>query len=312
MGAAAPSAQHCFVSHSYQDAAALRACLARRFPRRWQPYVFPPIEVSPDAAVSDRLVDAISAAGGFVHLDTSVSAASFWVGFERNMAARLGKPVYACHPGRRFFPFSRDRRPPVDPLISVLFNLGIPRDIETLAALRTIVWERYRFEFRGDQWRRLDNEPRQMLDSIEGMVRKLEAGGAALVFLSNDSVCDGHHDYADALTYHRACKDLETPIGHAAEKLARLDPVRTLVVWLEAPDSARIGAALARFGPLWKPYVDIVRASLDDPHRLVLFRADGKLDRNHLDTMIARCFWAARIADPAAATSFRETLARRG
>lgn len=311
MGAVAPDEHHCFVSHSYQDAAALQACLGQRLPRRWQPYVFPRIEVSPDQAVSDRLVDAIGAAGGFVHLDTPISAASFWVGFERNMAARLGKRVYAFHPGARLFSFSRDRRPPVDPLISVLFNLGIQRDVETLAALRPIVWERYRFEFRGDGWRRLDNEPRQMFDSIDGMVRKFEAGGAALVFLSNDSVCSGHHDYADALSYHRAGKDFETPVGYAAEKFARLDPVRTLVAWLEAPDSARIKAALARFAPIWKPYVDIVRASLEDPHKLILFRNDGELDRNHLDTMIARCFWAARVADPDTAIAFREALTRR-
>lgn len=312
MDALVPHEDQCFVSHSYQDAATLQACLARRLPHRWRPYVFPPITVTPDQAVSDRLVDAISAAGGFVHLDTPVSAASFWVGFERNMAARLAKPVYAFRPGRRLFSFTRDRKPPIDPLISVLFNLGIRRDVETLAGLRTTVWERYRFEFRGDQWRRLDNDARQMFDSIEGMARKLEAGGAALVLLSNDSVCDGHHDYADALTYHRANKDMETPVGYAAAKFARLDPVRTLVAWLEMPDTTRVGAALARFGPAWKPYIDVVRKSLDDPHKLVLYRADGGLDRNHLDTMIARCFWAARAADPAAATYFREALANRG
>lgn len=63
---------------------------------------------------------------------------------------------------------------------------------------------------------------------------------------------------------------MEAPVGYAAEKFARLDPVRTLVAWLEMPDTTRVGAALQRFGPAWKPYVDVVRKSLDDPHKLVL------------------------------------------
>lgn len=273
--------------------------------------MFPPIQATPDQAVSQHLLDALGAAEGVVYLDTPISAGSFWVGFERNMAARLAKPVYAFRTGRRFFAFKRDNSPPVDPLISVLFNLGIRRDIETIASIRAAVWERYRFEFRGDQWRRLDNDPRQMFDSIEGMVRKFESGGVALVFLSNDSVCDGHHDYADAFTYRRAIKDMETPVGYAAEKFAHLDPVRTLVAWLEAPDAPRIEAALRRFGEIWAPYVATVRNSLNDPNRLVLFRGDGTLDHNHLDTMLARCFWAARVADPSVAEALRHSLTRR-
>jgi hypothetical protein len=304
------SRDHCFISHSYQDKVALGACLARRLPHRWKPFVFEQIQVTPDQAVSDRLLDALGNAAGLVYLDTPVSVGSFWVGFERNMAARLGKPVYAFRPGRRFFAFKRDDSPPVDPLISVLFNLSIPRDIETIALIRERVWDRYRFEFRGDQWRRLDNDVRQMFDSIEGMLQKFASGGVALVILSNASVCDGHHDYADAFTHRRAIKDMETPVGYTAEKFARLDPGRSIVAWLEPPDAPRIEATLGGFGEIWAPYVAIVRTSLNDPHKLVLFR-DGKLDLNHLDTMLARCFWAARGADPAVAEALRRSISRR-
>jgi hypothetical protein len=301
----------CFVSHSYEDEAALEKCLGRRFPRGWRPFVFPPMTVTPDQAVSDHLIDALTACDGLVYLGTPASLGSFWVGFERNMAARLGKPVYAFHPRRWVRRFVLDSVPPVDPLISVLFNLCVPEDIETVALVREMVWDRHRFEIRGDQWRRLDNDARQMFDSIEGMVRKMDRGGVALVFLSNASVCDTHHDYVDAFTYRRAIKDMETPVGYTSEKFARLVPSRTLVIWLESPDADRIESALGRMPQSWASYVEIVRASLRDPNRLVAFQPNGRPDYNKLDTMIARCFWAARNADPAAAAALHQSLARR-
>lgn len=289
----------CFISHAYNDEVALAACMQRRLPHGWQAFVFPPLTVTPDEAVSERLVDAIRAADGLIHLATPLSRASFWVGFERSMAARLGKPVYAFHPRRPLLAFTRDRRVAAEPIVSILFNLAVPEDVERIGAIRAAVWDRYRFEIRGDQWRRLDNEARQMLDSVEGLRKKYAAGGVALLFLSTASVTAGLHDYADPSTFRRAQKDMETPVGHVAERMAALDPNRTLLIWLDPPDRRRIEAALERFpSEAWAPYVAVVRASLDDPAKLVVGRPGGGLDLNHLDTMLARCLWAAGLRSP--------------
>lgn len=308
MDAPRSGSSRCFVSHDYEDKAALKTCLGRRFPGGLEPFVFPPLTVTPEQAVSQHLIDALRDCESLVYLNTPISLGSFWVGFERNMAARLEKRVYAFHPRRLLRAFTRDTRPAVDPMVSILFNLCIREDVETLSQIRELVWDRYRFEIRGDQWRRLDNEARQMFDSIDGMERKLAAGGVALVFLSNASVSSSHHDYVDPFTYRRAIKDAETPIGYTAEKFARLDPDRTLVIWLDPPDRERLEAALDPMPANWGSYVRIVRASLHDPHKLVVRQSAGGFDLNHLDTMLARCFWAAREADPRMAAEFRQAL----
>lgn len=303
-----PGAATCFISHSYGDKKALAACLRRRMPLGSKPFVFPAITVTPDESISSALIDAIRDAAALVYLDTALSRDSFWVGFERNMAARLGKPVYAYHPRRPIFAFTRDRRPAADPIVSVLFNLCVRQDIETIQQIRDIVWDRYSFEIRGDQWKRLDNDARQMSDSIEGLRRKFDAGGVALVFLSTASVCAGYHDYADAYTLRRAQKDMETPIGHTAAKFAALDPDRTLVIWLENPDRAAIEQSLINFDAAWLPYVQLVRRSLANPHMLIARQSGGAFNLNHLDTMLARCFWSARMSDPTLAGRWRNSV----
>lgn len=303
-----PDENHGFISHSYGDADALKACLKRRLPRSVKPFVFPAITVTPDHAVSDSLIDAIRSCGLLVYLYTPLSHASFWVGFERNIAARLGKPVFAFRPGRPIFAFARDRRPAADPIVAVLFNLCIREDVETIQRIRETVWDRYRFEIRGDQWRRLDNDARQMLDSPEGLKAKFDAGGVALLFVSTASITASHHDYADPAALRRAQKDMETPIGHTAAKLAGLDRERTLVIWLDQPDRARIERALATMGAAWEMYADVIRRSLADQNKLVVVGPDGGFDLNHLDTMLARCFWAARMGDAHTASRWRATV----
>jgi len=287
------------------------ACLKRRFPNGWQPYVFPPIE-SPEQAISEHLVDALKTCDGFVYLSAPASLASFWVGFERNMAARLGKPVYAFHPGRPVLAFTRDRREAADPIVSVLFNVAIREDAQSIGKIRDRIWERYRFEIRGDQWTRIDNDTRQMIDTESGRAQKLSIGGVFLLFLSTASVCNGFHDYLDPFAYRRAIKDMEAPAGATAAIFATLPPQRTLVLWLDPPDRNRIEATLDAM-PLerWAPYVRIVRSSLEDPHRLVVLNNDGRLNLYDLDTMLARATWAAINADSRLARSYLESLANK-
>jgi hypothetical protein len=123
----------------------------------------------------------VRACAGFVYVHTPPSLSSFWVGFERNTAARLGKPVYAFRPGWPLFAFRRDRSAAANSIVSVLFNMAVREDVETLSQIRDLVWDRFHFEIRGDQWSRLDNDPRQMIDTEDGRTRKLAVGGVVLL-----------------------------------------------------------------------------------------------------------------------------------
>lgn len=301
----------CFISHKYGDPA-LAACRRARLPRGAAPFVFKQIDADPSVAVTSHLIEAIQACESLVYLDTSMSLSSFWVGFERTYAARLGKPVYAFR-RRRIGPSIRpDHAPAIDPLVSVLTNLAVPADNERIQIVRESVWERHRFEFRGDQWRRLDNEPRQMLDSIDGRAEKFARGGIALLFLSNASITDGFFDFVDPFTAHRANLDCETPIGHTEAVFAALPPERTLTIWLDEPDPPRIEAALARLDATrWAGYVRVVRHALAHPRPCVAFQANGDLHRQNLDDMIVRAYWAALQVDASLANAFRGRLAER-
>lgn len=306
MNAAIPGPRSCFISHSYGDEAALAACLAKPLPEGREPFVFPPIEVSPNEAVSDALILAIKGCGGLVYFDTPQSRASFWVGFERNLAARLGKSVYAFRPGAPTLPFLRDERAAVDPIIAVLFNMCVEEDIARIQEVRTTIWDRYNFEIRGDKWRRIDNDARQMLDSIDGMLQKFANGGIALLFLSSRSITSGFHDYVDPATFRRSQMDMETPTGYTGEKFAALDPARTVTLWLDEPEFPAIDEALDRLrGTQWASYVRTIRGALVEPQVLVAFQPDGRPNLNSLDTMLARAFSTALEVDARLAAEFR-------
>lgn len=88
----------CFISHSYADRTAVER-LRRLMPGHCRPVVFPPIDVPPDRRVSDELVRAVLGCEGLVWIDSSASSSSFWVAFERDYAARAGKPVFSFAPG---------------------------------------------------------------------------------------------------------------------------------------------------------------------------------------------------------------------
>jgi hypothetical protein len=310
MGAEADQ-KRCFISHKYGDPA-VDACKRARLPDGAAPFIFEEIAAHPDVAVSSHLIEAIRSCDSLVYLDTPQSLSSFWVGFERTYAARLGKPVHAFRSGLIGSSIVRDTTPAVDPLVSVLFNLAVPADTDRIQIVRRDIWDRHQFEIRGDQWRRLDNEPRQMLDSIDGRARKFERGGVALLFLSNESITDGFFDFADPFTARRAHLDGETPIGHTEALFNALPPERTLTIWLDQPDHARIEAALAGFDQQqWAGYIRVVRGALTHPRPCVAFRADGALHRQNLDDMIVRTYWAALQVNAQLANDFRARLAER-
>lgn len=91
-----------FISHSYRDAN-VRDKMIERLPRGVEPFVFPPINVSPTEFVSNPLILAILACDAVIVLRRGFSEKSYWVAFERDYALRAGKPVYSYDPLRMVF-----------------------------------------------------------------------------------------------------------------------------------------------------------------------------------------------------------------
>lgn len=89
-----------FISHSYKDEA-VREKLLAQLPPTIEPFIFPPIDVSPLEFVSNSLIGSILACDGMIYLNEGASAKSFWVAFERDYAVRIGKRVYGYTPSNQ-------------------------------------------------------------------------------------------------------------------------------------------------------------------------------------------------------------------
>jgi len=85
----------CFISHAYADARA-RDELIANLPSDIDARVFPPITVSPDQFVSNRLIQSLTECDGLIYLKGGASERSFWVAFERDYALRSGKQVFSA------------------------------------------------------------------------------------------------------------------------------------------------------------------------------------------------------------------------
>jgi hypothetical protein len=92
----------CFISHSYQDSKAV-SLLIKNIPSHFNPFIFPPITVSPNEFVSNALIESILDQDGLIYLKGGYSAKSFWVAFERDYSKRSGKGVSFFDPPKLEF-----------------------------------------------------------------------------------------------------------------------------------------------------------------------------------------------------------------
>jgi hypothetical protein len=106
-----------FISHAYADSEALELLLSS-LPKVVQPLIFPPIQVMPDAKVSNALISAILDADGLIYLKGGQSGVSPWVAFERDYALRNAKQVYVFDPST--VQLARDLSKPVEPLFYII------------------------------------------------------------------------------------------------------------------------------------------------------------------------------------------------
>jgi hypothetical protein len=110
------TARKLFVSHAYEDAKlGIVDSLVERLPMNARPYIFPPINVPPEARVSDDLVNAILDCDGLISIQSGNAKKSVWVAFERDFALRNKRLTYVFNPESRII--RRDRSRPIEPNI---------------------------------------------------------------------------------------------------------------------------------------------------------------------------------------------------
>jgi hypothetical protein len=85
--------QRAFISYDYDDEGEIEP-LVSALPADFDPIRFPPITVEPHETVSTPIIDAIKAAPALIFVDSTTSARSFWVTFEREVALASDVPVY--------------------------------------------------------------------------------------------------------------------------------------------------------------------------------------------------------------------------
>lgn len=110
-----------FISYGYADSVALDLLLSS-LPKGIKPFIFPPIQVTPNAKVSNALIGAILNSDGLIYLKGGQSALSPWVAFERDFALRNKKRVYAFD--RSTIQLARDAAKPVEPLFYIINHDG--------------------------------------------------------------------------------------------------------------------------------------------------------------------------------------------
>ena len=147
-------------------------------PKNVEPFIFPPITVPPEEAVSDKLLDAIRDCNGMIYLEGGVSAESFWVALERDYALRLGKSVFAFNSLTK-----KLVRDPSEPLALRVFISSSHHDRVAVQHILDIMRKRD-FDPWFDEWNVRPGDEFQN-EIFHGIERALAAGGYVVAFWSN-------------------------------------------------------------------------------------------------------------------------------
>lgn len=168
-----------FISHSYKDAGS-RERLLKLLPRSVEPFIFPPIVVSPEKMVSDNLLDAIRDCDGLIYLLGGASSESFWVALERDYALRVGKCVFAFDSQTN--QLREDKSPPLD--LSVYFSDGGTKTAPILKQRFFDVWTYSTYM----PSTHLPNTPMAEENIVRKSIRNAtEVGGYVVIFWDGDA-----------------------------------------------------------------------------------------------------------------------------
>lgn len=257
-----------FISHAYADQDALSG-LVTGLPDWIEPRIFPPIEVPPEAAVSNSLVSAITACDGLIYLASAASRASFWVNFERRFARRLDMAVYAFDATSRSL--ARDRAAAAA-TVAPLWNRSLWRDHAT--AVDVCRWLREHRNVGTGEYVEWSEEVRYG-ESVGSLRAKVSRDAPVVLFVSNDA-CRHTWPFDDA--------------DYIAESASGGDGVPAeAVAWLEPPDLGAIERAFAALGdlPANRGFRKAVLASVQSDHTLVLAER-GQINWNRVDDLLIR------------------------
>lgn len=171
----------CFISHSYQDEAAL-ARLIDLLPAGTRPFVFPPIRVNPNRMITNDLIEAILAQDGVIVLEEGASASSFWVAFERDYALRSGRPVFSFTPSTgRIAPLA------ASPMALPIFPSLSRRDHAAVTGILDVMRQERYFELSVPD-EEMSAGPFLRDDMInQTLYRALNTGGYVVVFWSKNA-----------------------------------------------------------------------------------------------------------------------------
>lgn len=172
-----------FISHAYDDSEAL-ALLLSSLPEGVQPLIFPPIQVAPNAKVSNELIRAILQADSLIYLRGGHSASSPWVAFERDYALRNGKPVFSFDPSTSAL--ERDASTPADMRFYIISHFD-DEDIVWYDIARFMQDER---GFSGHVVLQSLSHVLYVQQLLEDVLDTVQRGGYVLVFWSKHVLLD--------------------------------------------------------------------------------------------------------------------------
>ncbi|MBN2155490.1 MAG: hypothetical protein JW776_05570 [Candidatus Lokiarchaeota archaeon] len=127
-----------FISYSYKDEIARSELISKLNGRGINPYVFPPITVSPNRLNSNDLIESILHHDSMIYIKGEYSDKSFWVVFERDYAMRAHKEVYSFDPST--MKIEKSRLPLLD---LPIFPCYIHEDYKKIEAVFEFMRRRY-------------------------------------------------------------------------------------------------------------------------------------------------------------------------
>jgi hypothetical protein len=259
----------CFISHSYKDAKA-RKRLLKNLPRGVEPFVFPPINVSPNDMVSESLIESILDHEGLIYLEGGYSAHSFWVAFERDYALRAGKKVFS------FNPETLEIKPhDLPPLELPVFVSHSTSDLEMVNRVLGIMQNDRYFNALSLQ---LDTSPKTYRDRTYAnkltrmnIVKHMSIGGYLVVFWSKNAAASRR-------------VSIEVEFGFDQSQYYGLDK--------PTPDFERVLFVLLDNTPLPDKLRQIIQTAPESVVRPVQLYRDGDRSEMHrVDDMIVRLYW---------------------
>lgn len=303
-----------FISHSYEDVD-LRDKLVRGLPSHLQPYLFPPISVSPLEFASNTLIGALLVCDGVIYINAGHSRQSFWVAFEREYSLRAGKHVYSYSPeGSVVEPYST---PGLE--LHVFFSAAIADYSrlepirEFMASRRFFTWKLPHDELERD---RLQASPRV---TFREKLKELASTGRSLLSLEGE--LSHLWNFSEVKSIMSEFVFTESTRGYLVVFWSRNSPASKfqqddLFIARELGALARRGGKLwsKRWGgtrvpgynEIWDSYVDIFESEID---RILFVRLDetplptwarqsvqlygdsARSEMNRIDDLVVRLYW---------------------